>query len=168
MNAASSPNIVIIGLGQSLRGDDAVGLAAVRLWQETYPSSVSEARLRVEMAELPGLTLLDLLDGADAALLVDAVVSGAAPGTLHLVGPDDLSAFVAGAESAHGWGVSETLALAHQLGQSLPAQIIILGIEAASFEMGAPLSETARQALPAAARQIESQLRAWLASSGAR
>ncbi len=47
--------VAVIGIGQSLRGDDAAGLIAVRQWQEKYPQTASRPEVRIETDELPGL-----------------------------------------------------------------------------------------------------------------
>ena len=154
--------IVILGIGQSLRGDDAAGLEAVHRWQETYPVTAADSRLRVEQAGMPGLELIDLLKDAKCALLVDAVQSGATPGTLHLVKPEQVVSFDTGSGSAHGWGIAETIVLAHELRYSLPDQIFILGIEAASFEMGASLNTAVADSLARAAEMIEERIQSWL------
>ncbi len=54
-----------------LRGDDAAGLEAVKLWQAQFPQSAG--RVKIDTIELPGLRLLDFLEGMDAAILVDAI-----------------------------------------------------------------------------------------------
>jgi len=154
-------DILVLGLGQTMRGDDAAGLEAVKRWQADFSPAAADPRVRVELAELPGIGLLDLLSGATHALLVDAVRSGAAPGTLHLVTADRLDSFAAGSGSAHGWGAAETLALAAQIDSPLPEHLVLLGIEAESFELGAPLSGKVDAALAEAARAIEKQIRTW-------
>src|SRR5689334_17923972 len=136
----ANPSITVIGIGQTLRGDDAAGPEAVQLWQKSFTETASHARLRIQHADMPGLELIDLLANADAVLLVDAVQSGAEPGKLHLVTPQQVTPGT-GDGSSHSWGVAETLALASELHYPLPSQIMILGIEAASFQMGAPLSK---------------------------
>ena len=75
------PKIIVIGIGQSLRGDDAVGPKAVRQWQESFPETASRPEVRVETLELPGLDLLTYLDGMDDAVLVDAIQCSALVGT---------------------------------------------------------------------------------------
>ena len=146
--------IAVIGIGQSLRGDDAAGLEAVRLWQEKYPQSA--ARVRMELAELPGSGLLDLLEGIDAAILVDAVHSSAAPGTLIRIGPEDLASFTPDARSAHGWGVAETLQLGRSLYPSLASCCItLIGIVGKQFDLGAGLSPEVRATLAGAVERIE-------------
>jgi len=153
--------IAIIGIGQSLRGDDAAGLTAVRQWQEKFPETASRPEVRVEASELPGLALINLIADFDVAILVDAVQSNAAPGTIHRIGEKDLSAFSSDAKSAHGWGVAETLTLSRQLNQNLPP-IRIIGIEAAQMVMGAGMSEAIEEAIPLACEAIEQEIKSLL------
>ncbi len=150
-------NIIVLGVGQSLRRDDAAGLEAVRLWQQKHPQTA--ARVRVEISELPGLALLDYLIGMDAAIIVDAVKSGSAPGTLHHVSPEELLAFSEDSASAHGWGVAETLQLGRSLYPDLSnCRITLIGIEVAQVDMGEGLSSAVQAALPAAVEMIEAEV----------
>jgi hydrogenase maturation protease len=151
--------IVVIGIGQSLRGDDAVGLEAVRQWQEKYPETANRSDVQVDMSELPGLGLLDLLEGSEAAILVDAVKCYSAPGTIHTIHPEQLSAFTSDAKSAHGWGVAETLQLDRMLNparQIIPIQMI--GVEVDQMQMGFGLSKTVERALPKVCETIQNEV----------
>ncbi|KPL06215.1 hypothetical protein AMJ86_09435 [bacterium SM23_57] len=150
--------INLIGIGQSLRGDDGAGLAAVRLWREN-PGGSWHPNLHIELVESPGVGLLNLLEGADSAILVDAVRSGAKPGTLYKLSENDLMAFLDGTDSAHGWGIAETLVLGRKLGlEGLPQKIVIIGIEAGKVGMGVGLSPEVVAALPDAVRLISETL----------
>jgi hydrogenase maturation protease len=156
-------NILVLGIGQSLRGDDAAGLEAVRLWHQTYPKTVK--KVQVEFSELPGLSLLDRLDGVDAAILVDALHTAADPGTLHRLDPDELAAFTTDAQSAHGWGVAETLALGRSLYPGLTqCRITLIGIVGNRFGLGTGLDPAVQAALPRAADLIETEIQGWLES----
>jgi hydrogenase maturation protease len=146
--------IAVIGVGQSLRGDDAVGLEAVRQWQEKFPETASRSEVRVEANELPGLTLLDMLSDVNAAILVDAIQSSAKPGTLHCLNEDELMSFTFSGKSAHGWGVAETLKLGRQLLLKIPP-LQIIGVEAEQMQMGTKLSETVQRAVPKICELIE-------------
>jgi hydrogenase maturation protease len=164
--------IVIIALGQELRGDDAAGLAAVRCWQEVFPAQGHASGVRIELAGLAGLSLLDLLQGAEAAILVDAVQSGAPAGKLHLIRASDLAQGTLRSGSVHGFGVLEALALGQALAASgsfsvpSPERIMIVGIEAGCLDLGEELSPEVQAALPAAARLIQEQLLAFQEQSG--
>ena len=133
-----------------MRGDDAAGLSAVRLWVDTYQAL--HPQVQVELVELPGIGLLNILEGARLVILVDAVHSAARPGTVHRLTEDQLESFGAGSESAHGWGVAETLSLGRQLAPAnLPAQLIVIGIEAGQLSLGEALSREVEASLPEAA-----------------
>jgi hydrogenase maturation protease len=154
-------SLLVLGIGQPLRGDDAAGLEAVQLWQQTYPQTAQ--KVQVELSELPGLSLLDRLEGIQAAILVDAVHSADAPGMLHRLDPEALAAFRKDAQSAHGWGVAETLALGLSLFPALKnCHLVLIGITGRTFDLGAGLSPAVRAALPKAAALIEKEIQAWL------
>jgi len=126
----------VIGLGNAARGDDAAGLLAAR------------AVGGVELEGDPS-ALLDLLDGAPAATLVDAVASGAAPGTVHRfdASAEPLPASLRSSTSTHAIGLADALELARALGR-LPRRVIVYGIEGAAFAAGDAVT-------PAVARAVE-------------
>lgn len=159
MSPKHNPKLVVVGLGQELRGDDAVGLAIVKRWVRAYPETTNSPNVQVVFAGLPGVDLLSLLEGADAAFLVDAVHSRAAPGTLFELSAHDLASFATGSASAHGWGVAETLAMAEKLGSRLPGVLILLGIEAEQMELGQDLSATVHGVLPRAVGRLHNLVR---------
>jgi hydrogenase maturation protease len=89
----------------------------------------------VELIEAgtPGLNLLDLWDGADRVIIVDAVKSGAAPGTVHsfdasLLPPRDVMPV-----SSHGVNIIDAVELGRLLGR-LPAELTVIGVEIRSEE----------------------------------
>jgi hydrogenase maturation protease len=148
--------VKIIGIGQSLRGDDAAGLAAVRLWQQIYLVNKNRPNLQVELVELPGIGLLDLIEGATTVILVDTVRSNAKAGTVHLLVDEQLDAFSVGSGSAHGWGVAETLSLGKLLNPSnMPESLLLIGIEAGDISLGESLSPEVEMVLPKVACLIE-------------
>jgi hydrogenase maturation protease len=158
MKLEQKPKLVVIGLGQELRGDDAVGIEIVRRWELEYPETANLPDLQVEIAGLAGLGLLNLMEGMPAAILVDAVQSGAAPGSLHELGPEELASFEAGAGSAHGWGVAETLAMAEALGNALPGRLLLLAVEAEYMSLGAGLSPAVQGVLPQAVERLQEKV----------
>ncbi len=151
--------IAIVGIGQSLRGDDAAGIEAVERWQHDFPETAHRPEIKAENCELPGLALIDLLEPAQAAILVDAVHSAAQPGTIHKIDLTELSSFPVDSRSAHGWGVAETLELSRSLYPRLARlPIFLIGIEAGSLILGGQLSEQVKKAIPGASRAIQEQV----------
>lgn len=137
-----SSTIRIIGLGNELRGDDAVGLMAARRIRQEVGD-----RAEVIEAEMAGVGLIDLMQGARVAILIDAARSGQSPGTIHRLdasaGPIALLMFP---HSSHALGISEALELARALGV-LPPRVIVYGIEAGNMEAGKVLSSPVAKAL---------------------
>jgi hydrogenase maturation protease len=141
--------IRIIGLGNEFRGDDAVGLLAARRLRERLDTSVE-----VLEAEGDGLALLDLMEGADQVMLIDAVKSGGHPGTTIRLDLSEKSRWGGLVPcSTHAVGVAEAIDLARALGR-LPKQIILYGIEIDSLESGAALSESVRSGLERVVEQM--------------
>ncbi|HYG60351.1 MAG TPA: hydrogenase maturation protease [Symbiobacteriaceae bacterium] len=120
---------VIIGLGNSLCADDGAGLEAVR---QLVARGGLPPGVRVVEAGCPGLGLLDLMAGARRAILVDAVVSGAAPGTIHRFTLEALPPREMFPLSLHGVGAMDALELGRlAAADQLPGELVILGVEVA-------------------------------------
>ena len=154
--------VVVIGIGQSLRGDDAVGLEAVRQWREKFPETANMPGVRVEASELPGLALLDLLEDVDAAILIDAIQSTSSPGTIHQLNEDELSTFGADSKNAHGWGVAETLHMGRLLDKINGIPIHLIGIEIKQTIMGQEISREIQDEIPAICDVIQAEVLAKL------
>lgn len=150
--------VAVIGIGQSFRGDDAVGLEAVRQWEEKFPETANRLEVRVEASELPGLSLLDMLDDIDTAILVDAVQSSATLGTIHRLSENELAAFTSDSKSAHGWGVAETLNLRHLTSDNHSPTIRLIGIEIEQTDLGSGLSETVKKKIPNVCEAIQQEV----------
>jgi hydrogenase maturation protease len=145
---------LVVGIGQSMRGDDSAGLEVVRLWCARFPDS--SARVQVELSELPGLTLLEMLDGVDIAVLVDAVQTSKPPGTILRLCSEELASFTPETGSAHGWGVAESLKLGRLLYPWLEkCRITLIGIVGKYFNLGMELSPEVRRALAQAVELVE-------------
>jgi hydrogenase maturation protease len=155
--------VAVIGIGQSFRGDDAVGLEAVRQWGEKFPETAHRFEVRVEASELPGLSLLDLLEDVDSAILVDAVQSSAEPGTIHRLSENELATFTSDSKSAHGWGVAETLKVRHLISDNLSPTIRLIGIEIEQTDLGADLSEAVKKKIPNVCEAIQQEVESALA-----
>ncbi len=153
----SHDDIVVIAIGQALRGDDGAGLEAVRFWQQKYPQSA--ASVRVEVMESPGLELLDEINGVRAAIMVDALQAPSPSGSIVRLAVEDLASFSCPERSAHGWGLAETLKLGLALHPWLGhVQMILLGIVGKEFSLGVGINPRIRAELGALADRIETEL----------
>jgi hydrogenase maturation protease len=147
--------ITIVGIGQSLRGDDGIGPEAVRRWSQMQSPPTRDPLIETVFSDAPGLELLEQLEGADAAIIVDAVSSDSSPGTIRVMSSIPDSHWSPGEKTAHGFGVAETLALAKATGARLPEQLILIGIEGHQYALGEELSSPVRSAIPQVVEEIQ-------------
>ena len=138
--------LIVIGLGNAFRGDDAAGLAVARALGDDP---------RVIVHEGEPIDLLDRWEGAGEVVVVDAARSGAAPGTVHRL--DGLAAPVAAGGSTHAFGLGETLALARALGRA-PARVTVIGIEGEHFGASDELSPAVTTAVAEVAAELRTRL----------
>jgi hydrogenase maturation protease len=133
--------MIVIGLGNEFRHDDAIGLiAARRLREYGVPSEEHEGDLAA---------LMDLWKSADGVILIDAVASGAPPGTVHRL---DVSVSPLNRElfrnSTHALGLADAVELSRTLG-TLPPRVYVFGVEVRDLSAGVGLSPEVEGALPA-------------------
>ena len=152
---AAQPDIRIIGVGNEFRGDDGVGITVARRLRERIAGGVTIIEQSGD-----GTALMELWKGAEAVILVDAIHSGAAPGTVHR-----LDAGVAEIPSrffhysTHGFGLVEAVQLARTLNQ-MPERLIVYGIEGKNFRAGGALSAEVEEASAVVAVRILDEVRA--------
>jgi len=102
------------------------------------------------------LDLLGLWDGAELAVVVDAVRSGAEPGTVRVIDLDRAGAGAGagpGPTSTHGISVAGALRLARAVGNA-PRRVVVVGVEGDDFSQGLGLTPAVGRAVPGAARAV--------------
>ncbi|MGW4898557.1 hydrogenase maturation protease [Kitasatospora sp. NPDC004240] len=161
----SRDRIVLIGVGNEYRHDDGAALAVLA----ELTSSGVEAD-RIALCDGEPTRLMDLWDGADLAVVVDAVHGHPGrPGRIHRVSvypdlPEDpLDEAVAA--GTHGLGLGHGIALASALGR-LPGELVIIAVEGADFGIGEGLSPVVVAAVPRAAGMVRETVAAHRARRG--
>lgn len=144
-------SIVLLAPGNRWRGDDGAGPAVL---DRVVPDLAGLTNFRAVESPADSLAMLNAWDGADWLIVIDAAITGAAPGTVHRFDgdPGALPRQLA-ACSSHGLGLSQAIALAQSLGR-LPARLSGWAVEAAGFEMGAPLSNAVADAVEVVASEL--------------
>ncbi len=152
-SAPHTTHTLCVGIGSALRGDDAAGLLAAAAVRALNLPGVT-----VIESNGDGAALLDLFSEASAVYLLDAAQAGGAPGTIYrvdaLAQPLPRGLFAA---SSHLFSAAEAVEMARALGQ-LPARLVIYGIEAADFTLGAPPSPPVRDAISEVVRQVTAEI----------
>lgn len=147
---SGSAELLVLGLGNPLLGDDGAGLLLLSELQR----EASGWGERVEFLDggTQGLMLLGRVSRRPALLILDAVSAGGAPGTVHVL--RDMEAL--GLDShhsrtAHEGNAGELLAAALLLGEC-PVRFFVVGIEPENVKTGIGVSEAVRAAvMPAVA-----------------
>ena len=146
---------VIVGVGNPMRGDDAVGPAVAAGLRALVPHGV-----RVVQCEGEPTALMDAWAGARRVILVDAVTSAAPPGSVVRMeaSEEGLPARLF-ARSTHLVGIVEAIELARALG-TLPEQVVVYGVEAGTFVPGEALSRQVAHAVEVVTDRILAELHA--------
>ncbi len=138
LSAHERGQVVVVGCGNLLRGDDAVGPIAIRhLWDRGVPDGVV-----VVDGGTAGMDVAFKMRGARLVLLIDAAATGAEPGTVYRVPGSEIEHLPAleGLHS-HQFRWDHALAFGHWLlGDQYPDEVEVFLIEAAQVEPGAELS----------------------------
>ena len=147
---------LVLGLGNELLADDAVGILAARALRDEI-----KGQAEIVESSLSGLALLDLFVGYERAIVLDAIKTGRHPaGTILDLSPEDLGEVFA--PSPHYAGLPEMLALARELELEFPWKIKIFALEVVDpYTVGGGLSEKAEQGIKELVRKVKQQLEIW-------
>ncbi len=150
------PRVLLLGLGNDILTDDAIGLRVVRQLQ---PELAGHPTIEVRETTEMGLALLDFMTGYSAVIIVDSIQTDrAAPGTVHELDAAALQQLTG--RTPHFLGVKETLALGRQLELAMPEQIRIFAIEVADpFTLSTALTPALQSALPQIVNRIAAAVR---------
>ena len=148
-----SARAIVIGVGNAHRGDDAVGLEVLRALRDRVGPDVRLVRSDAEPA-----SLLDAWTDADLAILVDAMRSGAAIGTVRRFQADAEPLPIAlFARSTHDLGVADAVELARAL-RRLPDRVVVYGVEGRAFDAGTALTPEVARSIETTAIRVLSEL----------
>ena len=160
----SDKKILIAGIGNELRQDDAFGMELVKqLKIDELPNGV-----KIQEVGIGGIHLVqELHENYDMLIMVDAVEWGETPGYIYLREVESISdinemplhekrAFLA---DMHYTNPTRALMLAKALGV-LPAKIYILGCEAAEHaDFAVGMSSVVQNAIPKAIERLKNFLK---------
>ena len=143
--------MLVIGLGNELRGDDGAGIEVARRLR----GLAAEAGIDVRAQQGEPAGLIDGWSGRKAVLIVDTMRSGAEPGTICRFDAscEPLPAQLRGSSSTHALSLAEAIELARALEQ-LPPRAVVFAIEGQRFETGAALSDEVRAVIPKVAGMV--------------
>jgi hydrogenase maturation protease len=147
--------VVVIGIGNVLNADDGLGPFVARTVQAGFDL---DGDVEVLDAGTPGMDLLSLLHGAQAAVFVDAVRDAGAPGEVRRYERADiLRGGTRTAMSPHEPGLREAL-LAMEFRGGGPVDVTLWGVIPEDLELGTRLSATVRESVPRVVEGVVAEL----------
>jgi hydrogenase maturation protease len=139
-------NTLVLGLGNTLLGDEGVGVHVIQKMQQEYP-------------ELNGVTFLDggtlsfvlagYIEETDNLIIIDAAQINSSPGDISVYEGEDMDQFVTSNrnKSVHEVNITDILALAYLTGH-LPEHRALIGIQPRFIDWSDSLSEPVAGAIP--------------------
>ena len=153
---------LVLGLGNELAGDDAVGVLVARVVRPEL-----EGVADVIESSASGLALIETFAGYDRAVVIDAILTGRhPPGAIVEMGLGDVGRVVA--PSTHQAGLPELTAVASRLGLAFPSATRVFAVEVVDpYTLGAGLSDPVAAAVPELTHRVREQVRRWASEEGA-
>lgn len=123
-------NLLILGVGNLLLSDEAVGVRVVEELEREYRFAPGIELLDGGTA---GMELLEAMASRDHIIVVDAVLSGNPPGAVVTLRDEEIPALFGRKISPHQLGLADVLSALQLTGES-PRRLTLIGIEPGSLE----------------------------------
>jgi hydrogenase maturation protease len=146
--------ILILGVGNTLLGDEGVGVHVINKMKEM------EISPNIELVDggTALVELLHLLSKREKVIVIDAVKNGNKPGTIYRFTPRDVSVLKQSQISVHQIGILEALRMADLAGWK-PRDVVIFGIEPKLLDWSMELSPEVTNAIPGVIKLVIKELR---------
>ncbi len=150
-----SQRSLILGIGNTIRGDDAVGILIARELKNT----ISDQNIVVEEVSELGLNLVDLASGFSKLIIIDSIkTANGKAGYIHKLDPNN---FKRGqySYSTHKLGLPTLIEMAKTLNLDLPEEIVIYAVEIEkNDEFEEKLSLSVQNSIPRVINMLKNEL----------
>ncbi|MFC5708030.1 HyaD/HybD family hydrogenase maturation endopeptidase [Aeromonas eucrenophila] len=143
-------NTLILGVGNLLLSDEAVGVRLVEALEREYRFAPGIELLDGGTA---GMELLEAMASRDHIILADAVRSGNPPGTVVTLQDEEIPALFGRKISPHQLGLADVLSALLMTGES-PKRLTLIGVEPLSLEPRIGLTPVVEAAMGEAKARI--------------
>jgi hydrogenase maturation protease len=145
---------VVLGIGNTILTDEAAGVRAALALEQAYKVP---ANVQVIDGGTSGMEMIEDLSNLDFLIVLDVVKTGAVPGTVVKIAGDEIPVFFRQKLSPHQIALPDVLASLELLG-TLPKEIIVLGVEPISLELGIEMTPTIAEKVPVLAAMAAAEL----------
>ena len=157
MTEKNRNQITILGIGNTLYTDEGLGVHALAALQEKYSM---DPQVQLIDGSTDGMSLLGPVEDTDYLIVIDAINAGKEGGHIIELHGDDIPAYYGIKMSIHQLGFQEVL-LASKLRERYPKNIVMIGMQPTSLELGIGLSETNEAQLTEMFKLVEQQVNKW-------
>ncbi len=149
----------VIGLGNTILTDDAVGVYAAREIRRVLHRQGRDSAADVVESEGGGVDLMELMAGWERIILLDSIqFDGVEPGTLLELDPNDLRTSLR-IRSVHDIDLPTALELGRHMGLRMPVQVLIYVIQAEdAHTLGETMTPPVQQAMARAVEAVLSRI----------
>jgi hydrogenase maturation protease len=147
---------VVLGIGNIILSDEGAGVRAVEALAREYELP---PEVQVIDGGTSGMEMIEDLSDLDLLVVLDVVLTGAAPGTLVRIAGPQVPVFFRSKLSPHQIGLPDVLASLELLG-AMPTEIIVHGVQPVSLALGLELTPPVAAAVPLLAERAAVDLAA--------
>lgn len=145
--------VLILGMGNLFMSDDGAGIHVVeRLQQKEWPSDI----LIMEVGT-SAVCYLEEISTSRQIIAIDAVRTGAKPGTIYRLTLEDITLFSDGWRDSHGFSFPHLIELARRI-TGFPTNVTIYGVEPLRLNFGNRLSGEVKNSLPRLTNEISKEI----------
>ena len=154
---------LILGLGNSILSDDAIGLFVVRRAEE----SLNELNEFVDFKEnhSGGFDLLYDINGYNRLLVIDSIITGKyKPGTCLTFTLDDFEHLLQlNPVNSHSLNLPTTIKTGQKCGYTMPDEFVILGIESSDVTtLSEQLTDSVNACVDDVVKRIRKEILSWI------
>lgn len=139
MERSTGAPVVVLGVGNTVMGDDAIGIELLERVQAAFGD---DPRVDYVNGHTGGMELLPVVQDARYLLILDAV-AGQVPGAVVRIEGDQVPRLMAGKISPHQVGLLDILSAARLLGQE-PERVVVVGVVPEFVDLTVGMTEAAR------------------------
>ena len=147
---------VVLGVGNIILTDEGAGVRAVEALERVW--KLPENVLAID-GGTSGMEMIEELSNLDFLIILDVVKTGAAPGTVVKIAGEDIPVFFRKKLSPHQIALPDVLASLELL-DTMPKEIVVLGVEFISLELGMEMTPTVAEKVPVLAAMAAAELAA--------
>lgn len=139
---------LIIGLGNPIMGDDAVGCKTAQAVQARV-NAMGLVDVEVDQFFRGGISLMERLLGYERVLIIDSITgTGRQPGEIALLTLNDVPSY--NTSSPHDGSLKNAIEFAQTIGEPVPGRVDILAVEIEpKYEFSDELSSQVKASIPA-------------------